>query len=72
MPIRMIPDNPGGGQRRSSPTPRRSSGGAGMGGGLGSLLPMLLGMLFKKPKLLLLVLEWLLWYTRIAFQLRSF
>jgi hypothetical protein len=27
-----------------------------MGGGLGSLLPLLLGMLFKKPKLLLLVL----------------
>ncbi len=57
MAIRMVPDNDGSNRRVSNPGPRRSSsGGAGMGGGLGSLLPMVLGFLIKKPKLLIVVL----------------
>ncbi|MBK9075603.1 MAG: peptidase C1 [Flavobacteriales bacterium] len=53
MPIRMTPDDPG--PRRSSSTPPRGGGGGGMGGGLGSLVPMLLGFLIKKPKLMLIL-----------------
>ncbi len=52
MPIRMTPDDPQ--PRRSSPTPPRRGGGGG--GGLGSLLPLLIGLLMKNPKLMLVVL----------------
>ncbi|HQV51306.1 MAG: peptidase C1 [Flavobacteriales bacterium] len=66
MPIRMVPDEGQNGSNRSS-TPRRSTnaGGGGIGGGLGSLLPMILGFLIKKPKLLLVViaLALLYWFT---------
>ncbi|MBZ0205607.1 MAG: hypothetical protein K8H89_04735 [Flavobacteriales bacterium] len=51
MPIRMTPDE-GQDGRRSAPRPGRS-GRSGGGGALGSLLPLLLGFLFKRPKLLL-------------------
>jgi hypothetical protein len=53
MPIRMTPDE---GQENQGPGPRPgrpSIGGGGGGGPLGSLLPMLIGLLFKNPKLLL-------------------
>lgn len=54
MPIRMTDD------QRNPGADRRSSGGGanqgGGGGGMGSLLPMLIGLLMKKPKLMLLVL----------------
>lgn len=55
MPIRVVPDDPNGGQqqrRRQPQTPRQTGG----GGGLGSFLPAILGILFKKPKLLLILL----------------
>lgn len=48
----MTPDE---GQDRRSSTPQRgSSSGGGMGGGLGSMLPLLIGFLIKRPKLLLI------------------
>jgi C1A family cysteine protease len=53
MPIRMTPDE---GQENQGPGPRPgrpSIGGGGGGGPLGSLLPLLIGLLFKNPKLLL-------------------
>ncbi|HEY0978696.1 MAG TPA: C1 family peptidase [Flavobacteriales bacterium] len=54
MAIRMTPDEGSSEQRRSTPD-RRSGGGFSGGGGLGGLLPMLIGLLLKNPKLLLLV-----------------
>lgn len=54
MPIRMVPDE-GQDDQRSGPTPPRGGGGGNLGGGLGSLLPLLLGFLFKRPKLLIVV-----------------
>lgn len=64
MPIRMTPDK-GNSRRTSSPTPRRSSGGGGTSGGLGAMLPMILGFLIKKPKLLIvvLILGAIWWFT---------
>ena len=58
MPIRMTPDQPSGdGNRSNIPSGgRRNMGGMGGGGGLGSLVPMLLGFLIRKPKLLIVVL----------------
>lgn len=53
MPIRMTPDEGYDGQRPSPPSNRPSSGG---GGGLGSLLPLVLGFLIKRPKLLIVAL----------------
>ncbi|MBL7954351.1 MAG: hypothetical protein JNJ91_04885 [Flavobacteriales bacterium] len=55
MPIRMTDD------RNEQQPSRRSTGGggggmSGGGGGMGSLLPMLIGLLMKKPKLMLIVL----------------
>lgn len=49
----MTPDE-GREERRSTPQRGRSGGGGG-GGGLGSMLPLLIGFLFKRPKLLLIV-----------------
>ena len=65
MPIRMTPDDPGNSRRTSGPTPSRSAGGGGMAGGLGSMLPMILGFLIKKPKLLIvvLILGAIWWFT---------
>jgi C1A family cysteine protease len=67
MAIRMVPDDPGGSRRSSTPTPRRTAGGAGggIGGGLGGMLPLLLGFLIKKPKLMLIVvvLGAIWWFT---------
>jgi len=68
MAIRMVPDQPGK-KRPSFSTPtRRSSGGGGgggIGGGLGRILPLVLGFLIKKPKLLIvvLILGALWWFT---------
>lgn len=64
MAVRMTPDQRRNSGSRSNIPSQRASGGGGMGGGLGSMLPMLLGFLFKKPKLLLLVvvLGGLWWY----------
>ena len=53
MPIRMTPDQPGDANRGPSMPGRPRSPGGG-GGGLGALLPLLLGFLFKRPKLLLI------------------
>ncbi|MGV9013045.1 MAG: C1 family peptidase [Flavobacteriales bacterium] len=53
MPIRMTPDE---GQDNNGPGPRPGRpniGGGGGGGMLGSLLPLLIGFLFKNPKMLL-------------------
>lgn len=63
MPIRMVPDE-GRSDNNNAPMPRRPSGGGGGMGGLGSLLPSLLGLLFKKPKLLLVlaILAGLYWF----------
>ncbi|MCC7502790.1 MAG: DUF4384 domain-containing protein [Flavobacteriales bacterium] len=55
MPIRMTPDEGQEQSQRSRPSPGGRPGGGG-GGGLGALLPMLLGILFKNPKLMLVVL----------------
>ncbi len=59
MPIRIEQD-PEDEQRRNDPPNRnRQEGGSGGGGGLGglvNLLPLLLGFLFKKPKLLMVAL----------------
>lgn len=54
MPIRMVPDE-GQDDQRSGPRPERPGGGGNIGGGLGSLLPLLLGFLIKRPKLLLVL-----------------
>jgi hypothetical protein len=54
MPIRMTPDE---GRQDIGPGPRPNrpdiGGGGGGGGMLGSLLPLLIGFLFKNPKLLI-------------------
>jgi Papain family cysteine protease len=59
MPIRMVEDEPGGNSSSNSggnSNPgRRSFSGGGAGGGLGNILGALLPMLFKNPKLLLIV-----------------
>ena len=52
MPIRMTDDK---NQGRPSQRPGGNMRGGSGGGGLGSLLPMILGFLIKKPKLLLVV-----------------
>jgi hypothetical protein len=54
MAVRMTPD-----QRRSSSgsnIPSQRASGGGMGGGVGNVLPLLLGFLIKRPKLLLVLL----------------
>lgn len=57
MAIRMVPDEPGKKKPSfSTPGRRASGGGGGIGGGLGNMIPMLLGVLIKKPKLLIVVL----------------
>ncbi|MFZ1333048.1 MAG: C1 family peptidase [Flavobacteriales bacterium] len=65
MPIRMVPDEGQNGSNNSSRPRRSSGGGGGIGGGLGSFLPMILGFLIKKPKLLLVIiaLGLLYWFT---------
>ncbi|MCB9169408.1 MAG: peptidase C1 [Flavobacteriales bacterium] len=54
MPIRMTPDEGNDANSRPSRPLRRSGGGTGMAGG-SSLIPLLLGFLIKRPKLLLVV-----------------
>ncbi|MBL0035474.1 MAG: hypothetical protein IPP26_06835 [Flavobacteriales bacterium] len=51
----MTPDEGQDQPQRSRPSPGGRPGGGG-GGGLGALLPMLLGILFKNPKLMIVVL----------------
>ena len=64
MPIRMTPDE--GQQDNSSRAPRPGGGGSSGGGGglIGSLAPMLIGLLMRRPKLLLVaaVLFGLYWF----------
>ncbi|MFT3885556.1 MAG: C1 family peptidase [Flavobacteriales bacterium] len=55
MPIRMTPDEGYNDQPQQGPT-RGGGGGGGLPSGLGGMLPALLGLLFRKPKLLLLVI----------------
>lgn len=50
MPIRMEEDPQ---PRRNKPTNNQGGGGSGGGGGLMRFLPLILGFLFKKPKLLI-------------------
>ncbi|MCB0790824.1 MAG: peptidase C1 [Flavobacteriales bacterium] len=54
MPIRMVPDEGNEQSSRSNGPLRRRSSGTGMAGG-GSLIPLLLGFLIKRPKLLLVL-----------------
>lgn len=60
MPIRMVEDDPqGGGKRRSvrrSSSNSNSNSGGGLGGGLGNIVGALLPMLFKRPKLLIVLI----------------
>ena len=56
MPIRMTPDEGQNQSRPSRPSPGGRPGGGGGGGGLGALLPMILGLLLKNPKLMIVVL----------------
>lgn len=51
MPIRMVEDNPGGGNDRKRPTNPGGGGGGNIGGGI---IGMLLPMLFRNPKLLII------------------
>ncbi|NNJ56001.1 MAG: C1 family peptidase [Bacteroidia bacterium] len=61
MPIRMVPDE-NKGQNEQRNIPRNKQGGSGLGGIL-SFLPMILGFLIKKPKLLMLLLAiGAIWY----------
>jgi C1A family cysteine protease len=56
MPIRMVPDEePNSNPQKRTRMPGRSNLPDMRGGGGGSLVPMLLGMLFKNPKLLVVV-----------------
>lgn len=51
MPIRMTPDE---GRQGREPAPRPGRSAGSTGGGLGNLLPLALGFLLKRPKLLLI------------------
>lgn len=60
MPIRMVEDDPQGNKGRRRRVSRRSSSssssaGGGMGGGLGNIVGAVLPMLFKRPKLLIIL-----------------
>ncbi len=59
MPIRMVEDEPGGNSSSNSggsSNGRKSfAGGGGVGGGLGNILGAVLPMLFKRPKLLIVL-----------------
>lgn len=52
MPIRMVEDNPGGSDRKRPTNPGGGGGGGNIGGGI---IGMLLPMLFRNPKLLLII-----------------
>lgn len=66
MPIRMTEDDPQGNNRKRRVVRQSSnrSGGGNLGGGLGNIAGALLPMLFKKPKLLLIlaVIGVVLWF----------